>query len=798
VTSGYLDNEEANAACFSAEADADGFCWFRTGDVGHLDEDGFLYLTGRSKELIKRGGDQVSPYEVEEALLGHAAVQTAVVFGVPNEFWGEEVAAAVVLNSGYLQRKDVAATQQVCAEDQESVSCASNLSSPSSRLSAEISAEELLDFVARALPESKVPRQVVFLPSVDDLPKTRTGKYMRVGLAARLEIEAVDLAAFNNLANVAVGSAQVPPPVKPNKAIYGLRYFVAIWVMFIHIGKMPDAIDVWRGFSPSMPAFFVLAGFLLASSTTRPVQCASELWNFYKNRIVAAHPLYILSMVFTLPITFLICAPGLQPSDLTVTVLDGSPVVYKKHSPFGPAEASFCPGELHQDDPWKYWAVIGTMIVSLFFAQTAWPWGVKYLFGVYGNGVIWFTSAYYFSLFLFPLLFWMMKRVRFSWWDSNRYLVRPYIIRYALGPVFISWVLVTLFTWTVYTVGGQIIQHTFPDYHGPPGSRDRPWVGKRAFGFMAPYAFPPVWCGEFFLGMLCFNLFEMNRRGPQVYLWPHWGKFTDFITFCILSILPLSSILEVLNPQSEDDSWNSGAMPIGALPILSFLYSGEMRVRLCTGLLCIWIYGLATGQGYTAKFLGQRLFVQYLGPASYSMYLFHYPIAYYWILVAHSNISRMEPEDFTKYGFDVWNMEKFWLDWWEYLVIVCLASCWAVLCTHVFNAPLTAAFMRFVDCVTRPCCKRRADVELSTLLKIADAIKGLTGADVDATTPLMECGLDSFGTSALVGILRPKFPGVSINPLQVYDLGTVGALADTIDAQLCAEGSTCEGGQRLV
>jgi len=106
--------------------------------------------------------------------------------------------------------------------------------------------------------------------------------------------------------------------------------------------------------------------------------------------------------------------------------------------------------------------------------------------------------------------------------------------------------------------------------------------------------------------------------------------------------------------------------------------------------------------------------------------------------------------------------------------------------------------MRFVDCVTRPCCKRRADVELSTLLKIADAIKGLTGADVDATTPLMECGLDSFGTSALVGILRPKFPGVSINPLQVYDLGTVGALADTIDAQLCAEGSTCEGGQRLV
>merc|ERR1719464_1449669 len=63
--------------------------------------DGYVFLTGRSKELIKRGGEQVSPFEVEEVLASHPAVQAAVVFSVPNDFWGEEVAAAVVLKPGF-------------------------------------------------------------------------------------------------------------------------------------------------------------------------------------------------------------------------------------------------------------------------------------------------------------------------------------------------------------------------------------------------------------------------------------------------------------------------------------------------------------------------------------------------------------------------------------------------------------------------------------------------------------------------------------------------------------------------
>ena len=92
VMRGYRNNPEANAESF-----IDG--WFRTGDIGVIDNDGYLALTGRIKELINRGGEKISPEEIEAALLEHPAVAEAAVFGVPDLKYGEEVSAAVVLRS---------------------------------------------------------------------------------------------------------------------------------------------------------------------------------------------------------------------------------------------------------------------------------------------------------------------------------------------------------------------------------------------------------------------------------------------------------------------------------------------------------------------------------------------------------------------------------------------------------------------------------------------------------------------------------------------------------------------------
>jgi len=141
VTDGYIENPTANATAFT-----DG--WFRTGDQGTLDDKGYLTLTGRLKEIINRGGEKISPREVDEVLLDHPAVGQVVTFAVPHDRLGEDVGAAVVLTEG------------------ETVSEA-----------------ELRAFVAQRLADFKVPRKLLFL---DEIPKGATGKLQRIGLAEKL------------------------------------------------------------------------------------------------------------------------------------------------------------------------------------------------------------------------------------------------------------------------------------------------------------------------------------------------------------------------------------------------------------------------------------------------------------------------------------------------------------------------------------------------------------------------------------------------------------------------------------
>ncbi len=141
VADGYRNNPQANAEAYTRG-------WFRTGDQGELDADGYLTITGRLKEIINRGGEKISPREVDEALLQHPAVGQAVTFAMPHERLGEEVAAAVVLRDG---------------SDAEE--------------------RELRRFVGERLADFKTPRRIVIL---DEIPKGATGKVQRIGLAQTL------------------------------------------------------------------------------------------------------------------------------------------------------------------------------------------------------------------------------------------------------------------------------------------------------------------------------------------------------------------------------------------------------------------------------------------------------------------------------------------------------------------------------------------------------------------------------------------------------------------------------------
>lgn len=148
VTPGYEANEKANAAAFFVVA---GQRWFRTGDQGRFDADGYLSLTGRLKEIINRGGEKISPIEVDAVLLNHPEIEQACCFVVPHEKLGEDIAAAVVLREG-----------------------------------SGLDAKAIRAFAAGHLADFKVPRSVVIL---DEIPKGATGKIQRIGMAERLGLE---------------------------------------------------------------------------------------------------------------------------------------------------------------------------------------------------------------------------------------------------------------------------------------------------------------------------------------------------------------------------------------------------------------------------------------------------------------------------------------------------------------------------------------------------------------------------------------------------------------------------------
>jgi long-chain acyl-CoA synthetase len=136
----YYKDPEATAKTLEPDG------WMHTGDVGYLDGDGFLFVTGRIKEIIIKGGENIAPREIDEALLRHPAVLEAAAVGIPDANYGQEIMACVVLKPG-----------------------------------AACSVEELLEFSRRELGQYKAPKVIKL---VAELPKGPSGKVQRLKLLA--------------------------------------------------------------------------------------------------------------------------------------------------------------------------------------------------------------------------------------------------------------------------------------------------------------------------------------------------------------------------------------------------------------------------------------------------------------------------------------------------------------------------------------------------------------------------------------------------------------------------------------
>lgn len=199
VMSGYLDDEEANKSVFTNDG------WFRTGDLGRLDADGFLFLTGRIKEIINRGGSKIIPQDIDRILLEHPDVADAAVFAIPHRTLGEEIAAAVVPG------KDRAVSERV-----------------------------LRAFVAQHAAAYKVPRHIMF---VDALPRGATGRVQRKKLTDQFR-------------DVALRAPDAPfPPPDPR----AMARLVEIWKRVLKVDQVRSTDSFYDLGGDSLSAVLMIA-----------------------------------------------------------------------------------------------------------------------------------------------------------------------------------------------------------------------------------------------------------------------------------------------------------------------------------------------------------------------------------------------------------------------------------------------------------------------------------------------------------------------------------------------------------
>ena len=143
VTKGYENNDKANQESFYGE-------WFRTGDQGYFDSDGYLKITGRLKEIINRGGEKISPIEIDNILMEHNEIMQVVTFSIPDKLLGEDIAVAIVKKEG-----------------------------------SKLTESEIKSYAKEKLAKFKIPKKVLFL---NEIPKGTTGKLQRIGLAQKLNL----------------------------------------------------------------------------------------------------------------------------------------------------------------------------------------------------------------------------------------------------------------------------------------------------------------------------------------------------------------------------------------------------------------------------------------------------------------------------------------------------------------------------------------------------------------------------------------------------------------------------------
>lgn len=699
VCEGYVDNAVANGHSYFIMSGT-GEKWFRTGDVGYVDRDGYLFITGREKELIKRGGEQVSPVEVEETCMRFTyeekyVVDVCVVFAVPCPFWGQDVGIAMVLRS----RDDEKATASIQPTDEE-----------------EKILQALQAFcLEQGLAGFKAPQYLVLLKDRTALPKTSTNKYVRIGLAEKLGV-----AAKSRERAVAKLSELRTAPISP--AMSGVRVLLGCWIFYNHVGRrnkqgMGDWYD-GRGWCSHVPAFVVLGGFMLAASSTAPMVAPGRLRHFYQTRLLGIYPMYLVSIAFAIFTFLFYCRPDTYvPS-------------------FSYGSQDLCRAPPIETN----WAGSFVMtVVSYVLGLQAWPFAIPFTFFL--SYYSFYNSIYYFCIALFP------------------FFQRPLLRHTTEHDASFAWRFVG-----VAAVGQALFEILHGMYWPIRAANDK------AAGFFSlfMYLFPPFWLPLFCIGMGSYFLFAHYRPFARADRWK-WGVVTD-----LCSLLYLTGVLLWI----ED----TGAVYPNAVDSPQDVrYWASFVSRLISPMTCLWIFGLAVGEGYSAKLLSHPIFSEILGPPFYCVYLFHQMISQWYFYFTRDGEWAAVPKPF--YWFSPVAVPIGVGEFFGLLAIV-FVICYVM--ERYFHPVLVAQTTKFVNQLTHSATDRGDNVDQSVTETILKAVSTIVGHSLHLDSHLTHSGLGSLTTIVLVAEIKARYSDLQLSASDVYASETVQDLVNCVEARLAA------------
>ena len=790
--------------------------WLHTGDQGTLDQKGRLFIKGRSKEMIKRGGEQVWPNEIDDTVEKVPGVSTAVAFGVPNDLWGEEVAVAVVLN------------------DESSIENEAYLESLQ---------KLIMDACHENLDELSLPQQIKFLSSTDDLLRGSTGKYIRSKMATHLRVRAVDtgalkvltasshfLAMSSNITALDTAPEENEPGrwhrlkqglrsksedgsrVLPSDALNGLRFLVACFVVQVHVGLFPNLTWVKiQGYQPNMMIFFAIGAIQITCSVARSVK---ENWaSFVGSKIGCLHALFVISQIITLP-SYILFNCWDEEGNLAWTMTD--------------------------------W--VKEICLWLFATVT----GMGHGFDV--NKFTWFQSTFYAFLVLFPFLDDYFRKqtlqrqgtlllvfitIAASIWGIL-YLVIPSDIFWG-GLYPIGWSIVT---WLPMLISGMLAAYMFrrlveyyqqqkkaeaalkaeeeiqagTDTFKDPDDQNVPIIKKikehsKIWGFVCDFCSLLLLIAGIIVATspncLCiyndtFEAMRPNATLPEEEC-PMSNGRDEYVWTCDISHSEFENFI-----QPDPNHIEYGRFPS--------MFSGAFGyMRTSAPLMLVWIFAMSFGQGYTARLFQSSTWTR-LAPLGYPVYLLHMAVArYYWLATR-----GLEPQHWWPLAGEY----PFPVEWYEFLVILILTmvigsavNSFIVPSLMPYTISLGVRICTWVShCLQhiqmRICCCRlqgKSQKDRSTISNItADItasypsiteqvntmVRALTGVEVTPALQLRHLGLDSLGAAALLGMLRCSVPAAqSLTLQQLQECDTVGDLTGMLEEDASKESTSDEEGQ---